>query len=58
MVEVITRFGPIAIKLASDRGVVVNAAPEYEACAAAARHHGVPVKLVFSAALAAYDGQK
>ncbi len=57
-VEVDTRYGRIPVKVALDAGTVVNAAPEYEACAAAARHHGVPVKLVFSAALAAYDGQK
>jgi uncharacterized protein (TIGR00299 family) protein len=55
ILEVATRFGPIPIKLASDGGVVRNAAPEYEACAAAARRHAVPVKLVFAAALAAFD---
>ncbi len=52
-VEVVTRFGPIAVKVAGD-GDATNAAPEYEACAAAARLHGVPVKLVFAAALAAF----
>jgi uncharacterized protein (DUF111 family) len=34
--------------------MVVNAAPEYDACAAAAKQHDVPVKLVYAAALAAY----
>jgi hypothetical protein len=54
-VEVATRYGTIPVKVASDGDVVMNAAPEYEACAAAARAHDVPVKLVFAAALAAFD---
>jgi hypothetical protein len=55
-VDVVTPYGPIAMKLASDpaTGAVLNAAPEYEACAAAAARAGVPVKLVFAAAVAAY----
>jgi pyridinium-3,5-bisthiocarboxylic acid mononucleotide nickel chelatase len=57
-VEVATRYGAIPIKLAMQGESVVNAAPEYEACAAAAKAHGVPVKLVFAAALAAYDTQR
>ncbi|HEY4241743.1 MAG TPA: nickel pincer cofactor biosynthesis protein LarC [Kofleriaceae bacterium] len=48
-VDVETPFGPIPVKVAGD-----NAAPEYEACAAAARAHGVAVKQVFAAAIAAY----
>jgi len=54
IIEVPTRFGQIAIKLALDGDLVINAAPEYEACAAAARAAGVPVKAVYAAALAAY----
>jgi pyridinium-3,5-bisthiocarboxylic acid mononucleotide nickel chelatase len=54
-VEVVTRFGVIPIKVAMHGDDVMNAAPEYEACAAAAKEHEVPVKLVFAAALAAYD---
>ena len=57
-VEVTTRYGVIPIKLAMQGETVFNAAPEYEACAAAAKTHGVPVKLVFAAALAAYDPQR
>jgi uncharacterized protein (TIGR00299 family) protein len=52
MVDVTTRFGVIPIKVAGE-----NAAPEYEACAAAARRYAVPVKQVYAAALAAYDAQ-
>jgi uncharacterized protein (DUF111 family) len=54
-VTVDTRYGAIPIKLAEDGGALVNAAPEYEACAAAARRYAVAVKLVFAAALAAFD---
>jgi pyridinium-3,5-bisthiocarboxylic acid mononucleotide nickel chelatase len=54
IVEVTTRYGVIPMKIASDGDAIVNAAPEYEACAAAARQHGVPTKLVFAAALAAF----
>jgi hypothetical protein len=53
IVEVATRYGAIPVKVAGD-----NAAPEYEACAAAAKQHGVPVKAVFAAALAAYESSR
>lgn len=53
--EVATPYGPIAVKVASDGDTVLNAAPELDACLAAARRHGVPVKLVFAAALAAFE---
>jgi uncharacterized protein (TIGR00299 family) protein len=55
IVTVATPYGPIAVKLARDGAELRNAAPEYEACAAAAKQHGVPVKLVYAAALAAYS---
>jgi hypothetical protein len=54
MVEVATSYGPILVKLALDGDAVVNAAPEFESCAEAARRAGVPVKAVYAAALAAY----
>ena len=49
-----TRFGRLPIKIARLDGDIVNAAPEYEACRAAARAAGVPLKQVFSEAMAAY----
>jgi pyridinium-3,5-bisthiocarboxylic acid mononucleotide nickel chelatase len=57
-VDVATRYGTVAVKLAVDGDIVRNAAPEYEACAAAARAHGVPVKLVYAAALAAWAAKE
>ena len=54
-VEVQTRFGPIPVKLALDGDAVRNAAPEYEACAAAAKQFDVPVKTVYAAAIMAYE---
>lgn len=54
VVEVHTKYGPIPVKVAGDARGDKNAAPEYEACAAAAAAHGVPVKAVFAAAVAAY----
>jgi uncharacterized protein (TIGR00299 family) protein len=58
MVEVMTRYGKIPVKVALEGTTVRNVAPEYDACAAAARYHNVPVKLVFAAAVAAYDAQR
>lgn len=52
-ISVATPYGEIPIKLARDGAALVNAAPEYDACAAAARAAGVPVKLVYAAAQAA-----
>ncbi|HEY6039297.1 MAG TPA: LarC family nickel insertion protein, partial [Kofleriaceae bacterium] len=57
-IEVSTPYGAITIKIAKDGEVVRNAAPEYEACAAAARAHGVPVKQVYAAAQAAYAARR
>ncbi len=56
-VEVATRYGVIRIKLGLDGDVVVNAAPEHDDCAAAARQHGAPLKAVYAAALAGYAAQ-
>jgi pyridinium-3,5-bisthiocarboxylic acid mononucleotide nickel chelatase len=58
LVEVDTRYGRIPVKVAMEGTIVRNVAPEYDACAAAARAHGVPVKLVFASALAAYDARR
>jgi pyridinium-3,5-bisthiocarboxylic acid mononucleotide nickel chelatase len=58
MREVATPYGAIAVKVASDGATILNVAPEFEACAAAARRHGVPVKLVYAAALAAFESAR
>jgi hypothetical protein len=52
--EVPTPYGAVRMKLGLRDGTVWNAAPEYESCRARAREHGVPVKAVYAAALAAY----
>jgi pyridinium-3,5-bisthiocarboxylic acid mononucleotide nickel chelatase len=44
---------PISVKIARDRGVVVNVQPEYDDVAAAAQRLGRPVKSVMAAAIAA-----
>src|SRR5262249_16444032 len=47
--------GTVRIKLALDReGNLINAAPEFEDCAAYATTHGVPLKLVMQEALWKY----
>jgi uncharacterized protein (TIGR00299 family) protein len=52
--EVETRYGPIRIKLGLQGGEVLQAAPEFDDCAAAARAHGVAVKEVQAEANAAW----
>ena len=49
-----TQYGKIRIKVGSQGGEELNAAPEFEDCRAAAQIHNVPVKLVQQAAIAAY----
>jgi uncharacterized protein (TIGR00299 family) protein len=51
---VVTPYGEIRIKLGSRSGEILNAAPEFEDCRAAAAKHNVPLKLVQQAAIAAY----
>ncbi|MBV8758323.1 MAG: nickel pincer cofactor biosynthesis protein LarC [Deltaproteobacteria bacterium] len=58
IVEVQTRFGPIPVKVALEGDAVRNAAPEYDACVAAAKAHAVPVKTVFAAAIMAYEATR
>jgi hypothetical protein len=57
-VAVDTPYGPIAIKEALDGDRVLNAAPEFEACAEAARRAGAPIKVVYAAAIAAYQARQ
>ena len=55
---VVTHYGEVRIKLGSRNGEVLNAAPEFEDCRAAAERHNVPLKLVMQSAVAAYSGGK
>jgi uncharacterized protein (TIGR00299 family) protein len=45
-----TRFGPVAVKLGRLNGKIVQAAPEYESCKAAAAGRKAPLKEVYEAA--------
>lgn len=51
---VATQFGDIRMKVGSHGDETVNAAPEFEDCKAAAQQHGVPLKQVQQAAIAAH----
>lgn len=51
---VATPYGDIRMKVGSLAGAALNVAPEFEDCRGAASQHGVPVKEVQQAAIAAY----
>jgi uncharacterized protein (TIGR00299 family) protein len=53
-VSVPTPYGPVAVKVGRRGGRVYNAQPEFEDCKQAASAHGVALKEVFAAALAAW----
>jgi pyridinium-3,5-bisthiocarboxylic acid mononucleotide nickel chelatase len=53
-VEVATPYGPIPVKVSEGPFGPPQVKPEFDACAAAAKAHGVPVREVLRAALAAY----
>ena len=55
-VAVATAYGEIRVKVGSSSGEVMNAAPEFEDCRAAAVRCEVAVKQVQQAAIAAYAG--
>ena len=48
-----TAFGPVSVKLGTLNGRTVQAAPEYESCRALAEQAGVPVKVIYEAAVRA-----
>ena len=50
-VTVTTRYGRIGVKIGYLAGEVVTVAPEYEDCLRAAQEHGVPLKMVYAAAM-------
>ena len=52
-VTVVTAFGPISVKVSEGPFGPPQIKPEFDECAAAARTHGVPVREVIAAALAA-----
>lgn len=54
LVPVETPWGPVPVKVARLGRVVVNAAPEFDACVRLARTHGLAVKEVQAAALKAW----
>jgi pyridinium-3,5-bisthiocarboxylic acid mononucleotide nickel chelatase len=57
IVPVETEWGAISIKIGLLNGEVVNYAPEYEDCRVVAEKHGVPLKQVMQAAIAAWRAQ-
>src|SRR5262249_39373724 len=53
-VEVETGYGKIKIKVSKLAGEVVNAAPEYDDCARAARESGIALKQIQALAMKSY----
>jgi uncharacterized protein (TIGR00299 family) protein len=54
IVTVTTPWGGVPIKVARLGGMVTNAAPEFDACVAVARAHGMPIKDIQAAAMKAW----
>jgi uncharacterized protein (TIGR00299 family) protein len=54
LVRVATPYGEVNVKVGRRGGRVYNAQPEYEDCRRASQQHGVALKEVFAAAIAAY----
>jgi uncharacterized protein (TIGR00299 family) protein len=55
IVHVETRYGTLAVRVALAPDGTPNVAPEYESCRRAADEHGVPLKVVYQAAITAYE---
>jgi uncharacterized protein (TIGR00299 family) protein len=52
-----TKYGDVRIKLGFMGDRLVSASPEYEDCKKAAESHGVPIRRVYDAAIAAYGAR-
>jgi uncharacterized protein (TIGR00299 family) protein len=50
-----TRYGTVAVRVARAPDGTTNAAPEYESCREVAAARGVPLKVVYRAAIAAFE---
>lgn len=48
-----TPYGEVSVKVGTLRGEILQQSPEFTSCAEAAERHGVPVRIVHQAALAA-----
>jgi uncharacterized protein (DUF111 family) len=57
VIPVATPYGDIDMKVGREGGAVVNAAPEFESCRAAAVRTGAPLKAVYAAAIASWDAR-
>ncbi len=57
LVDVETAYGKVRVKVAARGGREITAHPEYDDCLARAREHGVAVREVAAAALAAFRGR-
>jgi uncharacterized protein (DUF111 family) len=53
-----TPYGAIDVKVGMGDGLDEQAAPEYEACRQAAEAYGAPIRKVYAAALAAFEGRR
>ena len=57
-VNVETQYGTVVVRVAEAPGGTLNVAPEYESCRRAAEAHGAPLKIVYQAAIAAYESKR
>lgn len=58
IIEAETEYGKICVKIAERNGVVINAMPEYDDVADAARKNGIPFRVVFDAAKTAITKER
>jgi uncharacterized protein (DUF111 family) len=56
--KVETEWGPITVKLGFHKGELVQMAPEFKECEAAAKRHGVPLKRVYEQVRRNYEEGK
>lgn len=58
IIEAETEYGKICVKIAERNGEVINAMPEYDDVADAARKNGIPFRVVFDAAKTAITKER